>query len=181
MPMNYKVSGVWKNIDSAHYKVSGTWKRIVGGWVNVSGTWKQFFAGWDLQLSTINLTATNASNGPCSAGVKVLRSGSLQTGLNFNGLSPTYSGVSGEWADPQSGNPGDSYHARMVYSSGKHLDVGTEDTWQALTTDREYNVQANLGANSGTFNGTLQISSDGGSTVDVSCSVTMLVTSFTFP
>lgn len=178
MPIDYKVSGVYKNVDAAFYKVSGTWKRILGGWVNVSGVWKQFFVGWELALSAISESAANASNGPCSAGVKVLRSGQLQTGNNFNSLTPTYSNVSGEWADPVSGNPGDYYHARMVYGSGIHLDAGTEDTWQALTSDREYNVQANVGAGSGTFNGTLQISSDGGSTVDVSCSVSLQVTSF---
>lgn len=181
MPVFYKVSGVWKEVTGIWNKVSGVWKLVETGDTRVSGVWKNFFTAWTTALSAISETATNASNGPCSAGVKVQRSGQLQTGNNFNSLSPTYSNVAGEWADPVSGNPGDYYHARMVYGSGIHLTVGTEDTWQALTSDREYNVQANVGAGSGTFNGTLQISSDGGSTVDVSCSVTLQVTSFSFP
>ena len=94
--------------------------------------------------------------GSCSAGVKVLRNGQYHAGSHNSSTNPTYADVGGlEWASRESTAVGDSYDVRMVTVSGT-LTVGTADTWQALLTDREYNVSvAGLGAK--IFEGTLQI------------------------
>lgn len=98
----------------------------------------------------------NGGGGSCSAGIKVLRNGQYHAGASNSSTSPTYTDVGGlEWASRESTAVGDSYDVRMVTVSGT-LTVGTADTWQALSTDREYNVSV-VGIGSQLFTGTLQI------------------------
>lgn len=64
-------------------------------------------------------------------------------------------------------NKTSNLHIRCVYVSGEHLTSGNEDTWEAWTVARNYQLEHASGGGSdditGTFN--FQISKDGGSTV----------------
>lgn len=134
-----------------------------------------------ITLSVINEASVNSSNGPCSAGVRVQSDGDLETGFSNSSSSPSYSEAGGsphEWASPDDvGDPGAQHQARMVYGSGAHLDVGNEDTWEVLTSDLEYNVNAVTGPKTVTFNGTLEIRKGTGPVLD-SAAVTLAANSF---
>lgn len=104
--------------------------------------------------------ANTPAGTPASAGIKVLRNGQIHTGNNSFGLSPAYSDVGGgEWAEPESATVGDTYEVRMVTVSGT-LSSGTADSWLALTSDREFNVQQTSNG-SKAFSGTLEIRRNG--------------------
>lgn len=44
MPLNTKVSGVWKDITSVHVNVADSWKTVIAAWTKVSGVWQQVYA-----------------------------------------------------------------------------------------------------------------------------------------
>lgn len=98
----------------------------------------------------------SGGGGACSAGIKVKRNGQYHAGSHNSSTSPTYTDVGGlEWASTEAATVGDSYEARLVTISGS-LTVGTADTWQAISTDREYNVSV-AGVGAQLFTGTLEI------------------------
>lgn len=160
MTMHERVSGVWKEITQPAERVSGVWKDFTEGWVNVSGTWKQFYSSVAISLPPVTETIIAA---PSAAGVRVNRNGSYQSGTGTGGTTVTYGDVAATaWVDPDGSTVGDAYHCRLVVSSGS-LSVGTAGTWLALTSDRLFEV--NTATGDGFVGATMQISSDGGSTI----------------
>ena len=125
---------------------------------------------YTVTVSTILQQSVNAGNGACSAGVRVQRDGDIEDGISNNSTTPNYAEVGGtphEWADPDDlGNPGDTHQVRMVYVTGDHLDVGTEDTWEVLSTDREYKMENASGPRTVNFQGTLEIRKGTGAVID---------------
>lgn len=90
---------------------------------------------------------------------------------NFNQV---YAGV--DWIDDKSNLVGGLYHARMTQNFGDTLDQGVLNVWRDLIT--EGFVFTIVGNNDGifTFNGTVEISDDGGSTVIDSATISLELT-----
>lgn len=108
-------------------------------------------------ISDQTKAGVNGAAGPSSAGIKVLRNGQYHAGASNSSTSPTYADVGGaEWADREYATVGDGFEARLVTGAGT-LTAGTADTWQALSTDREYKVSIAGVGPSVAFTGTLEI------------------------
>lgn len=115
-------------------------------------------AAGDIKVSLSDQAQVGSTGGAgsCSAGVKLLRNGQYHAGSNNSSTTPSYFDVGGaEWADRESAAIGDIFEARMVTTTGS-LTVGTADTWQAISTDREYKVSVS-GIGAAFFTGTLEI------------------------
>lgn len=78
MPLNAKVSGVWKDITSVHVNVGNVWKTVLSAWVKVSGVWEQVYANLSAAI-TGDLENNNDS---------VPGSVSISLGLSVEGAGP---------------------------------------------------------------------------------------------
>lgn len=165
MTMHVRDGGTWKEITDPQVNIGGTWKEIASAWVNVGGVWKQFYERIALSLPTVTETVIAS---PSAAGVRVRRNGKYESGTAAGNQSVVYGEVdAAAWADPEESTIGDEYHCRLVTSSGS-LDVGTADSWLALTSDRSFEV-----VEGGSFFGEMQLSKDGGSTILATGSVSL--------
>jgi hypothetical protein len=107
-------------------------------------------------ISNQTLIGAASGGGSSSAGIRLLRNGQYHAGAHNSSINPTYSDVGGlEWASKEYTAVGDLYEARLVTISGT-LSSGTVDTWQAISSTLEYNVQQ-VGVGVKTFTGTLEI------------------------
>jgi|TARA_R110000796_G_scaffold9388_4_gene32024 hypothetical protein len=74
----YKVAGVWKNINTLFYKVSGTWKLVTAGYYKVSGVWKALYnAGINFVETAAGFGNSNGNttSGTAGSGPPIAQSG----------------------------------------------------------------------------------------------------------
>jgi hypothetical protein len=76
-----------------------------------------------------------ASGIAANAYIKLLRDGTVQTKVGTGSWT-----AAGEWHTPSGGTPGDDYQVRATVT-GSALNSGTVNAWQALSTDREWNLR----------------------------------------
>lgn len=101
----------------------------------------------------------------------------VQLNFNTDGLLDVLRNVEADSLDDhQFAEPVTGLHIRCLYVSGEHLDGGTEDTWQALTSSRSYWLQHTSSGGSDLITGTFkfQLSKDGGTTVHSDSGNTLL-------
>lgn len=169
MPHFVRDGGAWKEVKKRWVRDAGAWKEVKAAWVRDAGAWKQYFVSLVVTLAsdgTYGSTGINLFNGPASAGLGVKRDGNVERGSSGDSTTPVYANVGGdpnEWAEPPSATVGDDYHVRFLRTSGS-LSVGTDDTWLALTSNRNIEVNVSTAA-SLSWEGKVQLSKDGGSTI----------------
>lgn len=161
MTLHVKQSGVWKPVNNLYVKNAGVWK-VAQLFVKQAGVWKPVSTG-GVTLNTATIATTNY------VGTHSI----VVNSLNFNtDGSVTYGGsdYSGPtaWATPVAAGRGTPYsmryHESFKQSNITYVGNITKDTWVALTANRQVSYQNNGTSVSGAASGTVELSSNGGST-----------------
>lgn len=125
MPLNTKVSGVWKDVTSVHVKVAGSWKAVQDAWVKVSGTWRQVYSALAASVTGSLFGDAFITSPPSPSNVSVTAS------LAITGTAPfTYDW---DWTGTPSytsGPTGSSF--TLGLSSGSNLSA-SGDVWCTVT------------------------------------------------
>ena len=142
-----KISGAWKEIDTAYVKVSSAWKEVDNIYVKISGAWKEVWANLVFALTTETEHQTDAvAPYDSTVSIRVDADGGIYTAASANGGGLSYSQTQ-DWLLP--GTDAADYECRVTSvdhnagvdaGSGWSLSPGADGSWFALTSDRTWEI-----------------------------------------
>lgn len=170
--------GSFTDIASCHTKVGGSWANVDTIYAKAGGVWEVVWRRFTLDLSNVTVISGQASTSAggtavtARAGIRLLTDGVAQERTTSD-----LTAIADAWGRPVTSGIGNNYHARLIVNSGDGPTVGTAGTWQQISSNKEWTIEHTDNAStSKSGNWTLQISPDGGSTVEESATFDVLAT-----